>query len=137
MLTKKSFCYSIEVAPSEIDQFNHVNNEVYLRWLMEASSAHSKAAGFGMDYFVKTQKGFVVRRHEIDYLMPAFLGDQLKILTWIEPSKGARSNRYYELWRGDKKLVEAKTLWVYIDLTTGRPIEIDTAMIEEYQKAQI
>jgi acyl-CoA thioester hydrolase len=137
MNSQTHFHHPITIEPTDIDQLQHVNNEVYLRWLMQAASAHSKAAGFGMEYFVRTKKAFVVRRHEIDYLLPALLGDELLIKTWIDSYKGARSYRRYELWRGEKKLVEANTLWVYIDLTTGRPIEIDSAMIVEYHKVQI
>lgn len=132
-----SFHYPIEITPQDIDALKHVNNEVYLRWLMQAASAHSKAAGFGMEYFVSTKKAFVVRRHEIDYLLPALLGDSLSIKTWIDSFKGARSVRRYELWRDSQKLVEANTLWVYIDLNTGRPLEIPATMIDQYHKVQI
>ena len=136
MTQQTYFQLPIIIEPTDIDQLQHVNNEVYLRWLMQAASAHSKAAGFGMEYFVRTKKAFVVRRHEIDYLLPALMGDELLIRTWIDSFKGARSNRRYELWRGHQKLVEANTLWVYIDLNTGRPIEIDASMITEYHKVQ-
>lgn len=137
MNSQTHFHHPITIEPTDIDQLQHVNNEVYLRWLMQAASAHSKAAGFGMEYFVSTKKAFVVRRHEIDYLLPALLGDKLLIKTWIDSFKGARSIRRYELWREDKKLVEANTLWVYIDLNTGRPIEIEASMIAQYHRVQI
>jgi acyl-CoA thioester hydrolase len=137
MNAQTHFHHPITIEPTDIDQLQHVNNEVYLRWLMQAASAHSKAAGFGMEYFVSTKKAFVVRRHEIDYLLPALLGDKLLIKTWIDSFKGARSIRRYELWREDKKLVEANTLWVYIDLNTGRPIEIEASMIAQYHGVQI
>ena len=137
-MSQQTYFHSpITIAPADIDQLQHVNNEVYLRWLMQAASQHSKAAGFGMDYFVSTKKAFVVRRHEIDYLLPALFGDSLMVKTWIDSFKGARSYRRYELWRDKQKLVEANTLWVYIDLNTGRPIEIPSAMIEQYHKVQI
>jgi acyl-CoA thioester hydrolase len=130
--------FDICITNNDIDQYQHVNNEVYLRWLMQAASAHSQDAGYGVDHFIKSKKGFVVRRHEIDYLLSAVLGDTLFIKTWVQPDKGARSIRHYLIVReeDEKIIVKAQTLWVYIDLERSRPIEIPVDMMDHYKALQ-
>ncbi len=133
---KPLFSYPITVNEKHIDSLKHVNNEVYLRWLLEAAGAHSTSLGFGMDKFLSDGACFVVRRHEIDYLAPAFLGEELVVETWIHEIKTAKSTRAYRIRRlsDDKILLTAQTLWVYISLATGKPIEIPQYMAETYGK---
>jgi acyl-CoA thioester hydrolase len=63
----KQFEQSISVSPQDIDFFDHVNNGVYVRRVQEVSKAHWYSVA------IDTQKetiGWVVVRHEIDYLNP-------------------------------------------------------------------
>jgi len=53
----------ITVDPSDIDQFGHVNNSVYLRWVQEAAIAHWLAVAQAAD---QESLFWVVVRHEID-----------------------------------------------------------------------
>jgi acyl-CoA thioester hydrolase len=128
------FTYPIKVNASHIDRLNHVNNEVYLKWLLEAASAHSTALGYGMERYLKEESVFVVRRHEIEYLMSAYLDEELVVETWIKDIAGARTTRAYRIKRmsDQKTLVTAETLWVYISMKTGKPQEIPPAMARDF-----
>ena len=68
------------------DVYGHVNNVVYLRYTQDAAVAHWHAAA-GSEYV--ESMSWVVRRHEIDYLQPAFDGDDLLTRTWVGASSGA------------------------------------------------
>lgn len=131
---KPVFSYSFTVGPEHIDSLQHVNNQVYLSWIMQAGEKHSQSLGYGVAVFVKNQASFVVRKHELNYLLPAHLGDELVIETWLTSMKAAQSTRAYRIKRksDDRVLFVAETLWVYIDLKTGRPIEIPAEMRENY-----
>jgi len=131
------FTYPIKVNASHIDRLNHVNNEVYLKWLLEAASAHSSSLGYGMERYLKEGACFVVRRHEIEYLASAYLDEELVVETWIKDIAGARSTRGYRIKRvkDQKELITAQTLWVYISMKTGRPLEIPAHMIQDFQQA--
>lgn len=132
---QKKFFYPIKVSDRDIDSLQHVNNEIYIKWLMEAANAHSTALGYGIEVFVKSDECFVVRRHEVDYLAPAFLGDDVVVETWIENMKLKASTRVYEIKRvrDQKILVTAKTIWIYIKLSTGKPIEIPARIVESFK----
>lgn len=131
---KKKFIYPIKVTDRDIDSLKHVNNEIYIKWLMEAANAHSTSLGYGIEVFVKSDECFVVRRHEVDYLAPAFLADDVVVETWVENMKLKASTRVYEIKRvrDQKTLVTAKTIWIYIKLSTGKPVEIPARIVESF-----
>jgi len=114
------FEQTVRVEPADIDTLGHVNNIVYLRWVQDVAAAHWFAAAPAED-----QVGLVwmVVRHEIDYLAPAVLGDELVLRTWIGAAAGLRFDRHTEVLRATdrKPLAKARTVWVPIDAKTGRP----------------
>jgi acyl-CoA thioester hydrolase len=114
------FEMAVRVAASDIDDLDHVNNIVYVRWVQDVAKAHWFSAAPQED-----QAGLVwmVVRHEVDYLSPARLDDELVLKTWVGASAGLRFDRHTEITRvGDGKvLAKAKTIWVPIDPATGRP----------------
>ena len=69
---------------------------------------------------------WVVREHRIEYLLPAFEGEEIQAKTWVENFRRVRSLRKYEFVRrmDGKVLVKGKTDWVFVDLKTGRPLPI-------------
>ncbi len=50
------FTLEISVRASDIDEQNHVNNIVYLRWVQEAAYAHWKTLG-SKEYNIQIQLG--------------------------------------------------------------------------------
>ena len=73
-LLPPQFTLSLVVQEGDIDDFNHVNNVVYLNWMARAAWAHSKALGFDFAAYRQRDCGFVVTRHEIDYKAAALAG---------------------------------------------------------------
>ena len=110
----------LSVQPEDIDTMGHVNNIVYLRWVQEAAAAHWNAAATEEQ---KTGYAWVVVRHEIDYLRPALLGDQLAARTHVGVASGAKFDRHVEIWRitDETILARARSVWVAIDPRSGRP----------------
>lgn len=118
----------IVAAPEDIDGLGHVSNLVYVRWVQDVAAAHSTAVGYGLDAYRDLGLVFVVRRHEIDYLRPAYAGDSIRLRTWVESWKAATSVRMTSIWRiGDGEPVElarASTLWALVAMDSGRPRRI-------------
>lgn len=112
------------VGEPHIDVLGHVGNLVYLDWLLAAAQDHSAAVGLTWERYRELGGVFVVRRHEVDYLGPAYLGDLLVVRTWIAHTARATSVRNYEVLRDDRCLVRATTTWAFVSLTTGRPCRI-------------
>lgn len=132
---KKFYSISFQVEQKDIDEFNHVNNEVYLTWLLRAATEHSNQLGYSLEKYVSDGAAFVVRRHELDYLAPAFLAEELVLETWVSDMAGIKSTREYQILRQkDRKIIlKAKTLWVYVSLQTGKPVAIPETLIQAFQ----
>ena len=134
MTISKVLEFEQRVAPEEIDGLGHVNNQVYLDWFMSAATKHSALAGWPVDKMITAGEGWVVRRHEIDYLAPVLPGDKVRMRTWVETAERASSERQYELVRvADGKLVcRGSTIWVWINFKTGRPTRIPEAVVRDF-----
>jgi acyl-CoA thioester hydrolase len=113
----------IPVLPGDIDEQNHVNNTVYLRWVQDVATAHWRAVASP-----KAQEtiGWVVLRHEIDYKGPATLGDEMVLRTWVGKATRLTFERFTEIRRNrdGRLLSEARTLWCPIDAQSGRPVRV-------------
>ncbi len=122
---RKIFKLVIRVVDSDIDELNHVNNVVYLRWVQDVSNAHWNHAA---SYELKSVCKWVVLRHEIDYHSPALPGDGIDLLTWIERPEGPRQNRRVSIRRSndERVLASACTSWCLLDPKTGRPKRVST-----------
>ena len=118
------FTFAIRATDEDIDELGHVSNLVYLRWVLEAATAHSVARGWGHAEYLAHGAVFVVRRHELDYLLPVVAGDELVAQTWVESWRAASCVRRTDLVRGDRTVARAATTWAYVALPEGRPTRI-------------
>lgn len=111
------------VGPADIDELDHVNNIVYLRWVQDAATAHWRAQA---PPEARDALAWVVRRHEIDYRNPARLGDELTVRTWVGEADGLTFERHTEIVRraDERVLARARTLWIPIDARSGRPTRV-------------
>jgi acyl-CoA thioester hydrolase len=130
---ENAFNHSVTVEPDDIDDLEHVNNVVYLRWVQEVAAAHwANVASEEM----KQKYSWVVLRHEIDYRNPAFLGDKLIVRTWVSSCEGVRSVRNVKFYQsgGGELVAETKTTWCLLDSQTMKPrrIEEDIASVFMY-----
>src|SRR5438270_875266 len=92
--TTPQFEMTVVVRRADIDQQNHVNNIVYLRWVQEVATAHWEAAAPAT---TRDAIGWVVLRHEIDYKTPASLGDEIVLRTWVGEATRITFERFTEI----------------------------------------
>ena len=129
--------YSLPVQAGErdIDSNGHVNNIVYVQWMQDAAIAHSDAVGCTA---ATSASGctWVARSHHIEYLRPAFAGDRITVQTWIvDATRKSSSPRRYRMVRDSDGAVLARgeTLWVFIDVQSGRPRTIPPEVIQCFE----
>jgi acyl-CoA thioester hydrolase len=123
------FTKTIRIPASAIDENGHVNNVVYVQWMQDIAVEHYATAG---GVAAQGQNAtWVVREHKIEYLQPAFAGQEVEIRTWVEDARRVRSLRKYEFVRKSDSslLVRGETDWVFVDSNTGRPLPIPEAVI--------
>ena len=110
-----------KIPKSAIDENGHVNNVAYVQWMQDIAVEHYSSIG-GVIAQGPTAT-WVVREHKIEYLLPAFAGEEIEIKTWVENVRRVRSLRKYEFVRKSdgKVLVRGETDWVFVDVKTGTP----------------
>lgn len=112
----------LDVVAGDIDGFAHVNNVVYVRWVLDAAVAHSDAVGLGLGDYHARGAAYLLRAHAIEYLRPALLGDAIEVVTWIERTTAACAERRTLVRRVGElaPLAVSETTWVLVDLDTRR-----------------
>lgn len=125
------FEYRIEVMQEHIDELAHVNNVVYVQFMQDVADKHWHSIALSDQ---EKELVWVVRRHEIDYLHPAVLGDELLIRTWTGEHGTVSWDRHYEIIRpaDQKKIITAKSVWVLLDKITGRPRRIEEPVLRRF-----
>lgn len=108
----------------DLDAWGALRTNVLLRFLQQAASDASAAAGFDVEWYERTGTLWVVRRTIIEYLAAAAYRDVLEVRTWVSDLRRVRSQREYEVWRpADATLVaRGATDWVYIDTVRAAPV---------------
>lgn len=119
------YLYEFTVPESAMDQNGHVNNVVYVQWMQDVAILHSKATG-GTQAMHTAGGTWVVRSHTIEYLSPAFGGEEVVALTWVANFRRVRSIRRHKFLRKSDNVLLAKgeTEWVFVDAESGSPRKI-------------
>lgn len=132
------FTQSVTVQASDLDEFGHTNNVVYLAWLEQVAWAHSRSLGLSMADYRRLGCGCVARRHELEYLAPTFQDEDLLLGTWVQENDGRLS-----MWRGyqilrlrdEKTVLRGRTHWVCVNLATGKPQRMPPEFVAAYRPA--
>lgn len=116
-MTKPNRIYtrSFIIPVDAIDENGHANNVAYVQWMQDVAVEHYASIG-GIEAQGKDAT-WVVREHKIEYLLPAFAGEEIEIKTWVENIRRVRSLRKYEFVRKSdgRVLVRGKqngSLWM-------------------------
>lgn len=134
------FICDISVEPEHIDELGHANNAVYVTWLEQCAWQHSQSLGLGLEDYQRLNRAMAVVRHEIDYLAAAYDGERLQLGTWIvESDQRLKMKRHFQLIRptDEVTLLRAKTTFVCIEMTSGKPKRMPPEFLEGYGKALV
>jgi acyl-CoA thioester hydrolase len=126
--------YKLTVPEDALDINGHVNNLEYLRWMQLAAVFHSDSQGCTKATIAEGAT-WVVRTHHVEYLRPAFAGENLIVLTWVSDFRRVQSLRKYRIIRVEDNalLVEGETDWVFVDAKTGRLRSIPKNVINTFE----
>lgn len=128
-----SYSKIITVDASVIDHFNHVNNLEYIKWALGISKEHWKNS---VTADIQNQYGWMILRHELNYLGQAKLHDELHIETWIHDFSTARSTRKTVIkdLKTEKLIFESIANWCFVSLNTQRPTRIPNEILKPFFK---
>jgi len=121
----------------DLDTGQHVNNAVYLSYIEDCWVQVAEAHGWPVARMVAEGFAVAARRHRIEYLQQAVLGDELELATWVSDAKRTSAVRHFRFTRvGDHSEAElvarAHTFWEWVDIATGRPIRIPASFMQDF-----
>lgn len=146
----------VRVRFGECDPYGHLNNAVYLGYLEQAAFDHAALCGWPVKRLLgETGAVFVARRHEMEFLHPAFEGDLLEISTWPEAMSMVRTKRQYLVRRmatgefavpspeviaydsftppeRSDLMLQATTEWAFVNLQQGRAVRIPPYVLDGF-----
>jgi acyl-CoA thioester hydrolase len=129
------FAIRLQPAAADIDGLNHVNNAVYVQWCEQVAWKHSEHLGLGLADYQRLDRAMAIRRGEYDYLLPALLGDDLILATWLTDSDGKLSMvRRFQLVRaGDgQTLLRGRWDLVCIEMSSGKARRMPAEFLQAY-----
>jgi acyl-CoA thioester hydrolase len=113
---------------------DHVNNVAWVRFIAELADAHSCALGLDRAAYLSLGGMWFVRRHEVEYLRAASLGDSIVEETWLSELRGAhclRNSRFRSRGSGEL-LVASVTRWVWVTTSNHRPARIPPEVLSRF-----
>jgi acyl-CoA thioester hydrolase len=129
------FSQRFTVPADAIDMQGHVSNLAYVEWMQDIAIEHSASAGWSMQRYLELGAAWVVRSHFIEYLRPAFAGEGISAHTWVPRFDQRSTPRRYLFLRDEDRveLASAETIWVFVDLVTGRRRPIPPELLEAFE----
>ncbi len=117
------------------DENGHVSNVAYVRWIQDATRAHSEAVGLDRAAYERLGGTFIVKRHEVDYRQGCRAGDELVLTTSVEEIRVASAVRRTRIVRlGDgAEILKARTEWVFVSIAGHRPVRIPPDVMNGFE----
>ena len=111
-----------------------VDDATYLAMIEECGMGVIEAHGWPAARMAAEGFAIILRRHQVEFLRPAHLDDELELATWASDMQRATATRHYVIRRpkDGALLVRTHTLGVWVNLETGRPMRIPAHFITDF-----
>jgi acyl-ACP thioesterase len=111
----------------DVDSKGRLRLDATARLLQDAATDDASDAGLDRRF------GWLVRRTLIDTVRPATLGEDVEVATWCTGIGRSWAERRSQIVGGRGALIDAVSLWVQIDIASGRPARIDNDFLRAYE----
>lgn len=119
---------------SEVDSNQNLTVLGLIDYFQDCSTFQSEDLGIGVDYLNEHQLGWVVVSYHVTIERLPRLGEHICIQTFPYNLKGMFGSRNYAMLDDSGSQVAcANSLWVLVDLTTGKPTRIPEAIGSRYE----
>ena len=127
------FSFDSRVRYSETGEDRKLTLNGILNYFQDCCTFHSESAGVGMDYLEKKGQVWVLSSWQIIVKRYPALFEKIRISTWPYAFKRFLGNRNFTMEDENGELIAyANSLWTFLDIASGRPVNVDEKQIQAY-----
>ena len=127
------FSFDSRVRYSETGEDRKLTLNGILNYFQDCCTFHSESAGVGMDYLEKKGQVWVLTSWQIIVKRYPLLFEKIRISTWPYAFKRFIGNRNFTMEDESGELIAyANSLWTFLDIASGRPVNVDEKQIQAY-----
>jgi medium-chain acyl-[acyl-carrier-protein] hydrolase len=93
-----------------------------LNILQDIAWIHAEHLGHGYEATMEAGAAWILSRQALVMSAWPNWGDELRVRTWVRPTKGPLVHRDYQILVGDRQLGECVASWLTLDVRTRRPM---------------
>lgn len=125
-MSGRRFTLERRAGPADVAADGHAHLEAIARWLQDAAYSDGVDAGLGHS------SGWIVRRIELELDQRPRFGEQLEIQTWCSGVAASVAERSSAIAGSDGAAVQARAIWVHIDIDSRRPARVTDEFLAVY-----
>ncbi|NKB41446.1 MAG: hypothetical protein GKR86_10455 [Ilumatobacter sp.] len=120
--------YSINgtVRLGNVDRNGRMRLDAVARFMQDVATDDASAVGLDRAY------GWLVRRTLIEVVQPARLGEEIEVSTWCTGIGRSWAERRTRIVGEGGASIDAVSLWVQVDVRTGRPARVAADFLDAY-----
>ncbi len=131
------YTYTRRVSYSDCNHTGRPRLANIVDYLQDASTFQSEEAGVGVDFLWAHNSAWVLASWQLDLDRLPTIGEEIKVWTNPYSVKGFFGERNYMLsGMDDAFYLRGNSIWMYVDLTTGRPKRVDPEMFTAYERGE-
>jgi len=131
------YSFSSRVRYSEVDKNKKLTLNALINYFQDCTTFHSESLGDGIDEVARAGRAWILSSWQIVVDRYPSLFEEIDICTIPYDFKGFYGMRnFYIQDREGNRIAKANSLWIYMDVNTGRPVKIPKEVFDLYGTAQ-
>lgn len=128
-----SYSFDSRIRYSEIGEDGKMTLNGILNYFQDCSIFHSEHVGRGLAHLKETKRVWVLLSWQVEICRYPDLGEKVTISTWPYDFRGFIGYRNFIMKdAAGKKLAWANSIWVFLDMETGRPVRLPEDEVSAY-----
>ncbi len=126
--------FDSRVRYSEVDEKQEMSLVSVINYFQDVTTFHSEAIGLGIEHLKEASRAWMLSAWQIEINRLPVFGENIRVQTWPYGFSGFYGDRNFTLMNENQELlVYANSLWIYVDILTGRPVKVSEEEIRGYQ----
>lgn len=133
MQRNNEYTFDGRVRFSEIDHTKKITLPAIINYFQDCSAFQSEQLGLGVEYLEERKKAWMLSAWQVEVVRYPKIAEEISIHTWASGFKGILGDRNFCMKDKDERMLAyAHSLWVYMDMTKGRPAKPEAEETARY-----